>query len=629
MIGSDRLPSIAVRLFLILVLSAAPLAAQGFDYSSFGIRIDVEPAEVPQGGSGTVIFTIVVPAGHSMTDTPATFGIVPGAVEGVSFGELEKPEPERVDDIGGHYVDTAVFRLPFDIAPTAATGERELTFGFRLQACDDFTGVCYFPTRPDDVGRVVSVTVVAASAAEIPEVEPERDAGPGAGLEETEREPSESSAVRPQGGESLAAAGGEDVLGDWFAGALRGGNLWLALLLAFVAGVLTSLTPCVYPMIPITISYVSGRAEGKRMNGFLISLVLVLGIAVTYSVLGVVAGATGALFGAITQHPAVQGLVFVVLVAIGLSMLGAFEIALPASWLQKLQVRRKGYLGALVVGLTIGFVAAPCVAPILVVMLTWISQSGDLLLGFVLMFVYALGMGVLFVLIGTFSNIILPRSGVWMEWLKKIFAFVLFLVAVFFAEGLLDSIWPSLFDVTLGALLVLFGAVLGAFHRLERDAGWWLLLGKTAGVLLVAAGLVVFALGFLGPLPPASLTETSPAGVQSGVPWVWGLDTGLRRAELQGLPVLIDYWADWCVACIELDHGTFSDARVATELGRFVPVKVDGSDVNDPGFLEAKQRFGVVGLPTVIILDAQGAEARRFTQFLDADTVLGYLREVR
>ena len=113
------------------------------------------------------------------------------------------------------------------------------------------------------------------------------------------------------------------------------------------------------------------------------------------------------------------------------------------------------------------------------------------------------------------------------------------------------------------------------------------------------------------------------------MPWVWDLDTGLRRAELQGMPVLIDYWADWCVACNELEHRTFSDPRLEDELGRFVPVKVDGSVVDDPRFLEAKLRFNIVGLPTVIILDSRGAEVRRFTQFLDADTVLGYLREVR
>ena len=331
MISTDRLPRVSAWLLLILILSAAPLAAQGFDYSSFGISIEVEPAEIPQSGSGTVIFTIAVPVGHSMTDTSATFGIVPGVADGISFGELEKPEPERVDDIGGHYVGTAVFRLPFDVTAMATTGERELTFGFRLQACDDLTGVCYFPTRPDDVTRIVSLTVVAASAAEIPGVELERNAGPGPGLEETEREPSEAAAAQPRGSEPLSTAGGDDALGSWFADALQGGNLWLALLLAFVAGILTSLTPCVYPMIPITISYVSGRAEGRRLNGFLISLVLVLGIAITYSVLGVVAGATGALFGAITQHPVVQGIVFVVLVAMGLSMLGAFEIGLPAS----------------------------------------------------------------------------------------------------------------------------------------------------------------------------------------------------------------------------------------------------------------------------------------------------------
>ena len=603
-------PGIALAALVLLLAVASAAVAQPFDYGSIEIKVTVEPASIGQGGEGVIVVTLTVPFGYTLTDSAATFRFEPGETAGVAFGELVKPEHDHEDEAGGHWGGMPSFRLPFSVAADAELGAREVPIALRLQACDDMTGVCFRPT-PMETSAAFEV-VAAGAGGERPSI--------------SAASPEEASVEAEPGGGAL-----DESLKNWLEDAIAGGQIWLAILIALAAGILTSLTPCVYPMIPVTISYVSGRAEGKKINGFLISLVLVLGIVITYTALGVVAALAGSTFGSIGQNLWVQGFLLVVLVAMGLSMLGAFEIGLPASMQQKMQSQRKGYFGALFVGLTIGFVAAPCVAPVLIPILTLIATSGNLLLGVIMMATYAIGMGLLFILIGTFSNLVLPRSGQWMIELKKVFGFVLFLVAVFFARGLIEAIpIPHIYDFVLGSLLVLFGTVVGAFHRIESDAGWWRLIGKAAGLLLVTAGLVLFALAMIGPaLPGLAVGTAGETPHKPEPPWIKDLDAGLERAAADGKPAVVDFWAEWCAACHELDNLTWSDPRVLAEMARFVPIKIDGTDESDPVYQQARQRYGVQALPRVVIINGSGEVERVFDGFRDADTVLAYLEAVK
>jgi thiol:disulfide interchange protein DsbD len=614
---------------LILAATASGLQAQPFDYGSIDIEVAVQPPEVQAGGEGTIVVSIGVPFGYTLTDSDATFEMTPEESAGFRFGLLRKPPHDHVDEAGGHWAGEVEFRIPFSVAADAGVGPREIKIAMKLQACDDTSGLCYRPTKMKTSAKL-TVTAPATAAEEKPPAVGESTAEPQSVDEARPK-------VEPAGGEqatpaeSAAQAGPiDESLKNWLEDSLAGGQIWLALIITLAAGILTSLTPCVYPMIPITIAYVSGRAEGRKMSGFLISLMLVLGIVITYTALGVFAALAGATFGSIGQNLIVQAVILLVLVAMGFSMLGAFEIGLPASLQQKLQVQRKGFVGALLVGLTIGFVAAPCVAPVLIPILTLIATSGDIVLGVALMAVYAVGMGLLFILVGTFSNLVLPKSGQWMIELKKIFAFVLFLLAAFFARDLIETIpIPHIFEITLGTLLVLFGAVIGAFQRIERDAGWWPTLGKAVGVLLVAAGLIYFAYGLIAPLLPALAVGPAGAATKAAPAWLHDLDDGLRLAREQGKPAVIDFWADWCAACIELDNFTWSDPRVLSELKRFIAIKIDGSDESDPAYQAARNRYGVQALPRVVIHNASGEIARIFDGYKNADTVLAYLRNVR
>lgn len=629
-------------LIFALFLSAQPVLGQMFDsiYDQFIINISSEPASVPKGSTATLVVKIDIPVGFTLTDDEDVFGITPAAAKGLSFGKLTKPPYFETDEDGmGHWTGVVTFKIPFSVAADASVGERQLDVNFLLQACIEATGQCKLPTRVKQKAKINIVEASAQSSDTGAEDSAVENAGTGddhAGPTAASIDESAGSEQESRDSEGAGEVAGvpestlDESLSTWLQDAIDNGYLWLAFVIVFGAGVLTSLTPCVYPMIPITIAYVSGRAQGKKRNGFFISLALVLGIVITYSALGVFAALAGQTFGAITQNLYVQAFILVVLMTMGFSMLGAFEIALPATVQQKIGVRKQGYIGALFIGLTLGFVAAPCVAPVLIPILALIATAGDILLGTLLMAVYALGMGVLFVLLGTFANFVLPKSGEWMAWLKKVFAFVLFLMAIYFAQDLLKTIpiHENLVELTTGAVLVLFGVVVGAFYRLETDSGWWRIIGKSAGILLLAAGLILFSFGLLEPMLPSFAAGVDVRGTGQSPNWIMNLEAGLKQAEAEKKPVIIDFWADYCTFCKDLDKNTFSDPRVISELQRFVAIKIDGSDLDDPEYNSAVARYDIKGLPTVIFKNSRGEIVRTINSFQKADVVLSYLKSI-
>ena len=414
---------------------------------------------------------------------------------------------------------------------------------------------------------------------------------------------------------------------------LASGSL-LGFAAAFAGGVLTSLTPCVYPLIPITVSvFGAGRstlgaghsASGtsrttSRGRAFALSGLYVLGIAATYSTLGAVAALTGRAFGSVMQNPWVMGGVALVFVALAASMFGAFELALPSSLQARVnRVGGAGLGGALAMGLVAGVVAAPCTGPVLAAALTFVAARGSLLFGVGILFTYALGIGLLFFLIGTFS-VALPRSGPWMGTVKSIFGVAMLAAAGIFLSGAFPSV-KSLFSASRAAALAAAGAsaagvLLGALRtsvpspRLPR-------LARALGLLLVAGG-VVYAVGTAGARGRAA----------PGLAWIQSEPDGLTLARSQGRPVLLDFWADWCTACKELDRIAWSDPRVQAEASRFVAVKLDGTAESAP-FQAAFEKYRVAGMPTVILIDAQGRELpERITSAIEATAMLERLRSV-
>jgi len=402
----------------------------------------------------------------------------------------------------------------------------------------------------------------------------------------------------------IAVSTGKKTLEQRLGDALNS-SILLALLIIFIGGIGASLTPCVYPVIPLTVAFIGARSNDKKMKGFVLSIFLVLGIATTYSILGVLSAESHVAFGSIVQKAAFIIPISLVFIAMGLSMFGYYEIQLSSKLNTKLQVKKKGLLGAFLVGMATGVLAAPCVGPIVVVLLTWIAKTGSPFLGFLYMFVFALGMGVLFVLIGTFTGIMsaLPKSGNWMLWVKGVFGITFIAVALWFLRPLLHG--RIIFYI---AILALLPILLMIFKKQWAN-------GKT-GLAFLLIFLVAFITGskYQKVIIPHYKNQISQ-----------NLSTAGESNQL----VILDFYADWCAACKELDENTWSNPEVIKALkGTAIMVKLDFTVTSKAG-TEMQQKYGVKGLPTVIITDKNGKELKRFSGFLKPAAFLTLFNEAK
>jgi thioredoxin:protein disulfide reductase len=399
---------------------------------------------------------------------------------------------------------------------------------------------------------------------------------------------------------------------DAFSRALSRGPVYAGLA-AFVGGLLVCLTPCVYPMIAITVSVFGAKQSKSRLHAMGLSTSFVLGIAAMFTPLGVAAGYTGSLFGMALSSPWVTGLVAVVFFALALSMLGVFEMVLPSGVMNRLAaVGGSGYGGAFLVGLVSGLVAAPCTGPVLTGILLWIGETKSAVLGAGALFAFSLGLGVPFWVVGTFA-VHLPKSGRWTVAVQSFLGIVLAVAALHF----LGSAVPQLrrlarpgagFALACAALFVAglaTGAVRpGKGRRLRRVAA---VVASVVGLFLLVSWLE---------LPEGELE------------WERSEPAARAKAFAQSRPLLIDFTATWCGACGELSRETFADPWVVSEAQRFVAVKVDVTNENDAAVVEITKRYRIVGLPTVILIGGDGRERRRFTDFVPPDRFLQALRQV-
>ncbi|RJX30521.1 MAG: DUF255 domain-containing protein [Desulfarculus sp.] len=397
------------------------------------------------------------------------------------------------------------------------------------------------------------------------------------------------------------------------AGPLYGWAMLGTLLAVFLGGLALNLTPCVYPLIPITVSYFGGRSGQRKGRVLGHGLLYLGGLVIINSALGVTAALTGGLMGAALQSPWVLLAVAAVLAGFALSMFGLWELRLPAFLTRAASQSHAGYFGSLFMGLTLGVVAAPCIGPFILGLLTWVASLGSPWLGFIVFFTLSLGLGLPLFVLALFSDRLesLPRSGEWMLWVRKLMGWVLLGMAAYFLGPLLPHG---------GRYLLLAGVALaGAVHL-----GW---LGrsqpKAAGFEWMRAAAAVAGVGL------ATYLAGSWLILGTGVAWQPHSDQLLSQARQQGKPVIIDFYADWCAPCRELEDITFHDKQVVGLADKsFVMIKVDLTGRDDalhPGLL---QKYGVQGVPTVVLLDAQGREQRdlRLVDFLPPDQFLARMK---
>ncbi len=384
---------------------------------------------------------------------------------------------------------------------------------------------------------------------------------------------------------------------------LAGMSLPLLLITVFLGGLALNLTPCVFPLIPITIGFFSQQTKGRSGNAFGLAFAYFIGIVLTYSVLGVLAALGGAIFGGALQNPVVVGVVVVVLLALAASMFGAWEIRPPA-WAMQASGGRSGMLGALIMGLLMGIIAAPCIGPFVIGLLTFVGQKGDPVFGFFVFFALASGLGLPYLLLGTFTGLInrLPASGAWMIGVRRVFGVILIAMAAYFAAPMLPG--------TGGDWLMGLTLVIGALYLLVVDRTGHEQPAIDRVMRLVSAGILVVGLAML----PIGLGGGGQAAADGDhLAWQTYDGAAFREAVGSGQPVIVDFYADWCAPCRELDEKTFSDPVVREVLNGFVRFKVDQTRASEEAVALARE-FNVRGVPTVMVY-RDGAEVFRLTGF--------------
>ncbi|HQR45169.1 MAG TPA: cytochrome c biogenesis protein CcdA [Thermoanaerobaculia bacterium] len=455
------------------------------------------------------------------------------------------------------YEGRVVFRVDGVVDAAAAPGPRTLVAAVEFQPCNDEQ--CLPPARVE-----ARLTLEVAPA----------------GTRAASANTALFGGAAPRAPAGVAGSGA-----DLFAGK----SLPFVLALVFLSGLALNLTPCVYPLIPITVGFFARQGSGKTSRTFGLAVAYVLGMSVTYSALGVFAALSGSLFGAWLQKPAVLVGIALLVVALALSMFGLYEIQAPHAITDRTG-SKAGPLGALTMGLFVGFVAAPCIGPFVLSLLTYVAAKGSVATGLGLFFTLAMGLGLPYLVLGTASGSLskLPRSGEWMEAVRRVFGFALLALAVWFLRPLLP---PRLWEIGVAVPLLAGGLWILFLEKSGRDLKWFLPVRAAVAIGLLAAGAA-----FAVPRKAAAQLSFSPYS-----------EAALAAAA--GRPVMIDFAADWCLPCKELEHKTFTDPDVIAAGRAWTFLKADLTRTGSPEVEALKEKWRIQGVPTLIFLGPDGKEA--------------------
>ena len=584
-------------LFTICTLLAAALAYAADDLLEPEKAFRISAVAID---ANTVEVSFAIANGYYMYRERFKFG----AEDGARLGEPVLPKGERKKDEFFGEVETYRKRVAIRI-PVLGDAPKALRLNVTSQGCAD-VGVCYVP-----MDSKLTVQMAALGGAS--------GAGPAPSLSEGPRILSPVQRFSTEASDYDVAA------------MFESGSFWVVLATFFGFGLLLSFTPCVLPMIPILSGIVvgEGRDLGKR-RALILSSAYVLGMAVAYAAAGMAAAYSGTLLAAALQNPWVLGAFALVFVWLALSMFGFHELQLPSFLHQRLSATHHRLRGGRIasvaaMGVLSAVIVSPCVAAPLAGALLYISQSRDLVLGGSALFTMALGMGVPLLVVGVSEGALLPKSGRWMEGVKKFFGVLLLAVAVW----IISPVIPAMAVMLLwAALLVGSGVFLRAIDPLPADASGFVRLWKAAGLMALVAG-VALLVGALGggrdPLRPLAGLMGEGTASASHTPWI-RVASGAEldeRLRAPGKPVMLDFYADWCVSCKEMESFTFADPRVKQKFGGFLLLQADvtaNSDI-DKALLK---RFSLFGPPGIIFFDAEGREIRglRVIGFQNAERFL-------
>lgn len=383
----------------------------------------------------------------------------------------------------------------------------------------------------------------------------------------------------------------------------------------FLGGLALNFTPCVYPMLSVTVSVFSNQKTASAGQSFSRALAYVLGMAAMYSSLGVTAALTGSFFGSWLQDRRVLIVLAALIAGLAMSLFGFWRFELPASWLSRLGRSRTGYAGLFVSGLVVGLFASPCIGPPVVALLAKVGARQSVSYGFVSFFALSMGLGFPYLLLGTFSHWTsrIPKSGVWLVWIERVFGWVLLGFAGYY---LLSAVYPAGLRWLLPASLLGAGLHLGFGMREDGGAGFLKILRRILAGALVGGALIRVSF-MLAPQPQALV-------------WTPYSEAAFSRAAASGKPTVVDFYADWCLPCHEMEELTFKNLRVVETLNGFNRLRADYTTQEDPELLALAERYGVQGLPALLFFDKKGKHHPDWDRmgFQSAEKLLPLLKQI-
>jgi thiol:disulfide interchange protein DsbD len=621
-----RKKSAIVFLFLLMLSQISLSHSQGF-YDTKFVTISGKALQEKIMPGSTIDLKVkaeIAPEYHINSNKPSEEYLIPTVLKfeplkDAWFGNIVYPRPETVtfsfsEEELSVYQGDVTFSVKLKLTTKFPLGKSMIKGTLSFQVCNDQN--CFAPM--DEKFEIPIEVVAAAKAASVkvkeevikPALQTIKETNPETTIAKLEQDSSKQQLQETQQLEKANVPAAKFTSDELKAKKILEKGLPYAIIAFFIFGLALNLTPCVYPVIPLTVGYFGGQSGRSKGSSFIMALFYVVGIAIVFAILGLISGLVGKQWGFLFQNPWFVIVVTTIILAMAASMFGAFEITVPAWLSSSLGKSREGNIGALIMGLTVGVVIAPCAAGIIIGLVGLVAKLGIVAKGTLLFFIMGLGLGLPYLILATFSGLLtkLPQSGMWMVWVRKLFGVLLIGVALYFFLPQAKHIYDQ--QGFFFGLLAIFGGLLLGF--LDHAPGYT----KTFKIGRGIFGVLMMLFGIF-------LVNKAIHAKPSELNWIHYQNETITELQQEGKPIFIDFYADWCAPCKKMDRTTFKDEQVIELSKQINMVKVDCT-APDEIIKKFMFQFDVTGMPTLVFIDKNGKELLNMREigYLGADKFL-------